>query len=82
MKRAKREASKLAAKQEKDAKLQESKQEPADEANLDSEKVASTTPPKRPDLKELNKDLPSGWQVSILLHQCCHSHILLHVPRY
>jgi hypothetical protein len=62
VKRAKREASKLAAKQEKDAKLQESKQETADEANPDTEKVTSTTPPKRPDLKELNKDLPSGWQ--------------------
>jgi hypothetical protein len=67
VKRAKKEASKLAAKQEKDAKAEESKKDPAhpsDESNPDVDKVAaSTTPPKRPDLKELSRDLPPGWQV-------------------
>ncbi|KAG0582964.1 hypothetical protein KC19_3G097700 [Ceratodon purpureus] len=66
VKRAKKEASKLAAKQEKDAKAEESTKDSAnalDDSNPDVDKVAaSTTPPKKPDLKELSKDLPPGWQ--------------------
>lgn len=72
VKRAKKEASKLAAKQEKDTKTEELKKDPthaSDESNLDTDKaVANTTPPKRPDLKELTKDLPTGWQVLCMFH--------------
>jgi len=67
VKRAKKEASKQAAKQEKDTKSEELKNDPthaSDESHLDTDKVvSSTTPPKRPDLKELTKGLPPGWQV-------------------
>ena len=75
VKRAKKEASKLAAKQEKDAKAEESKKDqtnPSEESNPDVDKVAaSATPPKRPDLKELSKELPSGWQVLGMFHLNC-----------
>lgn len=81
VKRAKKEASKLAAKQEKDAKAEESKKDsihPSDESNLDVDKVAaSATPPKRPDLKELSRDLPPGWQVLGMFHWNC-SMVSLH----
>uniref|UniRef100_A0A7I4EAD5 WW domain-containing protein n=1 Tax=Physcomitrium patens TaxID=3218 RepID=A0A7I4EAD5_PHYPA len=61
-----KEASKLATKKGKSAKSEESQKEPtnvSDESSLDADKVAvNTTPPKRPDLKELTKGLPAGWQ--------------------
>lgn len=70
-----KEASKLATKKGKSAKSEESQKEPtnvSDESSLDADKVAvNTTPPKRPDLKELTKGLPAGWQVLGVFRTCC-----------
>lgn len=71
MKRAKRETKKEGAKREEEAKREDLKEKtPATEGSkLEVAEVtqsANVTPPKKPDLKELSKDLPSGWQVCSL----------------
>lgn len=71
MKRAKRETKKEAAKREEEAKRDDLKEktEATEGSQLEVAEVthsANVTPPKRPDLKELAKDLPSGWQVCSL----------------
>lgn len=71
VKRAKKsEAKKSDAKKVEEAKKEmESKKEDGDAIEetklevVDAIASASLTPPKRPDLKELSKDLPAGWQV-------------------
>jgi len=71
VKRAKRETKKEAAKREEEAKRDDLKEktEATEGSQLEIAEVthsANVTPPKKPDLKELSKDLPSGWQVCSL----------------